>query len=96
MVVSPSKESYVDVVEQLWDGRKELPKFLTYVETTILNIVKEKIQIVSCILVVEPPTKLKEFMENWRNTWVIAWTFAYIGRQYTICILWEELYYIWI
>jgi hypothetical protein len=41
MVESLSKESYADVVVHFRDVCKKFPKFHNYVETTILNTIKE-------------------------------------------------------
>ena len=43
LVESLSKESYVDLVQQLRDVCKKFPEFLTYVESNILNPLKEKV-----------------------------------------------------
>jgi len=43
VVESLTKESYVDIVVHFRDVCKKFAKLLTYIETTILNIVKEKI-----------------------------------------------------
>jgi hypothetical protein len=43
MVESPLKELYEYVIVQFKDVYKTFPKFLTYVETIILNTVKEKL-----------------------------------------------------
>ena len=42
LVESPRKDSYASVVMQFKDVCKKLQKFLVYVQTTILNTVKEK------------------------------------------------------
>ena len=43
VVESPSEQSYIDAVMHFREVCKTFPKFLTYVESTILNQVKEKI-----------------------------------------------------
>ena len=42
LVESRTKDSYVSVVKRFKDVCKPFPKFLAYVETKILNTVKEK------------------------------------------------------
>ena len=43
VVESPSEQSYIDAVMHFREVRKCFPIFLTYVESTILDVVKEKI-----------------------------------------------------
>jgi len=43
VVESPTQESYTSVLMEFQNVCKDFPKFLTYVESTVLDIVKEKI-----------------------------------------------------